>query len=313
VPLPPVSGSQHVITAGPYQAAIASVGATLRQLTFEGRDLIVPFADHQIRPNYRGAVLAPWPNRVIDGRYTVDGEVRQLPLTEPNRGHALHGLVAWTNFEVSTAGPDHVGLRTVVEARTGYPHRLALEVTYQADAVQGLRWSVSVTNLSAQAAPYGTGPHPYLVAGPGRLDECWFELPASDYMTVEGERLLPGKLESVEGTAFDFRQSRRLGPVMIDHAFVGLDFSGASSGSPRPGTVRASLRHPSGSGVAITWDKACPWVQVHTADLPVAQASRLGLAVEPMTCPPDAFNSGTDLIWLEPGGRHRAEWVLTGW
>ncbi|HWU31187.1 MAG TPA: galactose mutarotase, partial [Microbacterium sp.] len=58
------------------------------------------------------------------------------------------------------------------------------------------------------------------------------------------------------------------------------------------------------------WDAGCPWVQVHTADLPDPAASRRGLAVEPMTCPPDAFNSGTDLIVLEPGAAHTAGWSI---
>ncbi|MDR2454930.1 MAG: aldose 1-epimerase family protein [Bifidobacteriaceae bacterium] len=302
----PLSGAQHVIAAGPYRAEIASVGATLRRLAYQGRDLVVPFEAGQVRPHYRGAVLAPWPNRVIDGRYTARGARLQLPLSEPDRLHALHGLALWVGFGARTASGGGVVLEGVVEPQAGYPHRLALEVSYMADAVQGLTWSVAATNLGTQAAPYGCGPHPYLVAGPGVLDSWALTLPAESFIEVEGPRLLPGAVRAVDGLAFDFRAGAVLGATRIDHCFGGIGF-GAD------GRAVARLEDPSGTGVSISWDAACPWVQVHTADLPAPGPSRLGLAVEPMTCPPDAFNSGRDLVWLAPGETHRASWTIAAW
>jgi aldose 1-epimerase len=74
--------------------------------------------------------------------------------------------------------------------------------------------------------------------------------------------------------------------------------------------ARVVVRDPSGTGVALQWGQQCPWVQIHTADRPDPTINRLGLAVEPMTCPPDAFNSGTDLVWLEPGGQFAASWAI---
>jgi len=66
-----------------------------------------------------------------------------------------------------------------------------------------------------------------------------------------------------------------------------------------------------GTGVALIWDpQVLPWVQVHTADRPEPALNRSGIAVEPMTCPPDAFNSGDDLVILDPGARHEASWVI---
>ena len=57
----------------------------------------------EVRPRFSGVLLAPWPNRVADGAYEFDGESHQLPLTEPERGNALHGLVTWDRFELGTA------------------------------------------------------------------------------------------------------------------------------------------------------------------------------------------------------------------
>jgi aldose 1-epimerase len=301
----PASGDQWEIAAGPYRAQIASVGATLRSLTMDGRDLVVPFAAGEVRPLYRGAVLAPWPTRVVDGRYTADGAVRQLPLTEPDRGHALHGLALWLDFRARTATDTKVVLAATVEPQAGYPHRLALEVCYEASAALGLTWSVAAANVGAGAAPYGCGPHPYLVAGPGRLDEWSLTLPADMFAEVSGPRLLPGPVRAVDGLEFDFRAGRVLGAVEIDHAFGGVRWDG--------GRARAEVRDPSGTGVLVEWDRACPWVQVHTADRPAPEPNRLGLAVEPMTCPPDAFNSGVDLVWLAPGATHQAAWRIAGW
>jgi aldose 1-epimerase len=290
---------------------VASVGATLRSLTYEGRDLVVPFAADEVRPFYRGAVLAPWPNRIIDGRWAAHGQEHQLPLTEPARRHALHGLALWLDFRERTASADETVLEAVVEPQDGYPYRLALEVSYLADAVHGLTWSLTATNLTARPAPHGCGPHPYLMAGPAPLDQWSLILPADLVIETDGPRLLPGAARSVDGSEFDFRERRAIGPTRMDHTFGGIRWEAGPERGPRRG--RALVEDPSGTGVSIAWDEACPWLQVHTADRPEPELNRLGLAVEPMTCPPDAFNSGTDLVWLAPGASCRTEWTITGW
>ncbi|MDR2378116.1 MAG: aldose 1-epimerase family protein [Bifidobacteriaceae bacterium] len=314
-PVPrPLSGEQFAIAAGPYRAAIASVGASLRRLRLDGRDLVVPYHADQVRPSYRGAVLAPWPNRVIDGRYSSPGAgdgssadaARQLALTEPERSHALHGLALWLDFAVTARDPASVSLSQVIEPQAGYPWRIALEVAYRLDAVGGLDWRVTARNIGPGTAPYGTGPHPYLVAGPAPLDQWRLTLPAGGFIATEGARLAPAGRRDVDGGDFDFRAGRVLGGVQIDHAFCDVAWDA-------DGFAEAVLEDPSGSGAAIAWDQACPWVQVHTADLPKPAPNRLGLAVEPMTCPPDAFNSRQDLIWLAPGQSHQAVWRLKGW
>ncbi|MDN3310367.1 aldose 1-epimerase family protein [Microbacterium oryzae] len=292
-----ISGTQHVLRAGAYEAAIASVGATLRQLRHEGRDLVVPFAADEVRPAYRGTTLAPWPNRVVDGRYTFDGVEYQLALTEPSRGHALHGLVAWAGFAVVDESESHVTLAATIEPQEAYPWRVAVTTTFALDADNGLTQTVSATNASATRAPFGTGPHPYLVAGEGAVDDWTLALRADTVLGATEERLIPTELAPVTDDAerFDYREARQIGATEIDHAYTGLarDHSGLAA---------AEVTDGRGHGVRMLWDERCPWVQVHTADLPHRGAGhRGGLAVEPMTCPPDAFNSGTDLVLLEPG------------
>ncbi|MFF1571122.1 aldose 1-epimerase family protein [Leifsonia sp. NPDC058292] len=301
----PISGTHFGLTAGDYHATIASVGATLRTLEFRGRHLVVPFEADEIRPVFRGATLAPWPNRVIDGRYTFGGVEQQLAITEPARGHALHGLASWLEFTPVDQSASSVSLVATVEAQAGYPHRVDVSVTFTLDEA-GLHTTVTATNTGTDAAPWGTGPHPYLVAGSGHVDDWSLTLPAATVVTITEERLLPIASVDVasEGDGiFDFREPRTIGDTFIDHAFTGL-------ARDEEGAATVSVLTADGSGVEMTWDHSCPWVQVHTADSDDPSMSRIGLAVEPMTCPPDAFNSGVDLVVLEPGASSSADWTI---
>lgn len=312
----PASGTQHSIRAGDYEAVIASVGASLRSLTHAdrggaGRDLVVPFDADEVRPGFRGTTLAPWPNRVVDGRYSFGGADHELALTEPRRGHALHGLAAWLDYTVVDKGSSHVTLSAVIEPQVGYPWRVTVETTY-ALGPDGLTQTVTATNDGTSPVPWGTGPHPYLVAGASRLDGWTLELPASEVLTVTDDRLIPVGLRAVDAddpARFDFRVARPIGAAEIDHAFTGLT-------RDADGHAIVRVTDAAGRGVQLSWDSACGWVQIHTADIePGHPAHRIGLAVEPMTCAPDAFNAATypfdtGLIQVAPGESSAASWRI---
>lgn len=307
-----LSGTQHALRAGDYEAVIASVGASLRSLTFAGRDLVVPFDADEVRPSYRGATLAPWPNRIVDGLYAFGGTERQVALTEPARHHALHGLAAWLDYEAVDKGPSHVTLEAAVEPQTGYPWRVVIRTTFSLDA-EGLTQTVTATNESPDAAPWGTGPHPYLVAGAGHVDDWTLDLPADEVLAVTPDRLSPIGLRPVDADdpeRFDFRAARAIRAVEIDHAYTALQRDEA-------GLARVRVTDAAGSGVEMTWDAACPWVQIHTSDKGVGKPGhRTGLAVEPMTCAPDAFNADrydydAGLIVLEPEASASASWRIS--
>ena len=308
---PPISGRQHELRFGDYTAVIASVGASVRVLRHRERDLVVPYPADVVRPFFRGVTLAPWPNRVVDGRYAdADGTVHQLALTEPARGHALHGLLAWQDFSDAELAADRVKLVAMLSAQEGYPHPLVVEVGFVLGA-DGLTTTVTGTNLGQDLAPWGTAPHPYLVAGPGAVDDWTLESPAGQVLTVTEDRLIPldlAEVGSYRDGVFDFRQPRLIADTFLDHAFTGL---GANGPEGEPGRATVRVRTGDGSGVAMGFGPECPWVQIHTADQPEASLSRLGLAVEPMTCAPDAFNSGLGLVRLGPGEQHAASWTIS--
>ncbi|WP_253905127.1 aldose 1-epimerase family protein [Arthrobacter sp. H14] len=298
-----LTGTEYAISAGDYDAVIVAQGAALRQLQHRGRDLVISFDAGAPIPDYRGVIAAPWPNRIADGTYTFDGTQYQAEMNEPERNTALHGLVFDREWQLQDHRDSSVTLTCELEPTAGYPFRLRLEVQYGLDDDGGLHTTVTATNTGDRPAPYGVCPHPYLVVGTSPLEEWVLELPADTFLEVTEDRLLPLETAMVQGHEFDFRTPRTIGSVEIDHAFTDINWDAE-------GRAALLLRDPAGTGVGMSWDRTCPWLQVHTADKPEPLPNRLGLAVEPMTCPPDAFNSGTDLIRLEPGAAHTAGWSI---
>lgn len=283
----PPSGEQFEIAAGGYRAVVTESGAALRELTYQGRPLLDGFGSDEQAGGGRGQVLIPWPNRIRDGRYDFDGRSQVLGLTDRAYGNASHGLVRWAAWTLEEHTPVSVSLIYRLMAQTGYPWSLELRMVYDLSA-DGLTVTHSATNLSAERAPYAAGMHPYLSAGPGPIDGWELTLPASQRVLVD-ERQLPAGSESVDGTPYDFRISRPIRETVFDHPFTGLE---------RDEEARATveLRDPAtGLGVALWVDGLHDWLQVFSEP-----SARRSLAVEPMTAPPDAFNSGTGLVVLDP-------------
>lgn len=290
------SGHTLVLRHGEYAAEVVGVGAALRSLTHRDRPLVAGWPAGEICPDYRGWVLQPWPNRVAGGSYDFDGTTHQLPLTEPALGHALHGLVGWTHWDVHHPDAARASLRHQLVPRKGYPFTLDLAVDYQL-AADGLHVAVSATNVGDRPAPYGSGHHPYLTLG-RPVDELELTLPASTWCEMD-DRLLPGPVRPVDGTPYDFRSRRPIGDLVLDHPFSGLVGDTASLHDPVSGRV-----------VRLRLGAGCEWLHVFTAD--TVTPSREAVAIEPMSCPPDAFRSGVGVVVLEPGESHRLEFAISG-
>lgn len=288
------TGQQYVLEAHRYRAVVTQGCGALRSLTYDGRDLIDGFAEDAMPTGGRGQLLVPWPNRIRDGRYTFGGVTQQLALTEPKRGNASHGLVRWVSWTATAVTEGRVELAYFLPAQTGYPWALALTTTYALGA-DGLTVTQAATNLATEAAPYASGAHPYLVAGPGPCDAWTLELPAATRLVTDDERLLPVGTEPGDA----FRAPARLGDAVLNHAYTDLDRDAS-------GRATVSLRSPQGEGVALWVDEHHRWLQVYTAD--DTATPRTSVAVEPMTAPPDAFNSGDDVVVLAPGATFAASW-----
>lgn len=303
----PLSGRQIELVLGDQEATITDVGAKVRRYAVGGRDVFTPFPAEVPAPAGHGAVLAPWPNRIRDGRYAFDGVEHQLDLSEPALSNALHGLVMWQRWtEVPVEGPPARGEAVALEVRispgAGYPFDLLLTVTYRLTAA-GLHVQAVATNLGEHTAPYGIGFHPWLSPGDASLDECTMRLDASTRVLVD-DRLLPVGTAPVSGDD-DLRTPRSMSGLDLDDAFVEVlrDDEGLSW---------VHLTGPDGRTAAVWMDESMDTWQVCSGDhLAVVDWRRTGLAAEPMSCIADAFRTGDRLVRLEPGTSHEVTWGAT--
>ncbi|MGW2564471.1 aldose epimerase family protein [Streptomyces sp. NPDC001514] len=299
------TGEQWELRHGSHTAVVAQLGSALRHYSVGGRPVLDGFDADATITGGRGQLLVPWPNRVGGGRYTWNGRDLQLPLNEPAKNNAIHGLLRWTPWNLLDHEEKVVRTGTTLFPQPGYPFRLQLTAEYRLGP-EGLAVTVTATNLGETVAPYGAGQHPYLTVGTDLVDEAVLTVPARQWLPTD-EQGLPVGSEPVEGTPYDFRTPRPIGDQALDTAFAGLDRDPS-------GRVVVRLAHPSGhQGIDAWLGEGAEYVQVFTGDtLPEAERRR-SIAVEAMSCPPDAFRSGTAVAALAPGSRHVLRWGLTPW
>jgi aldose 1-epimerase len=295
------SGEQIEIATGDQRAVVVEVGGGLRAYRTGDREILDGYAADEMCTSGRGQVLLPWPNRIQDGSYDFDGRRHQLPLTEPEHRNAIHGLVRWASWRTAEREPDRVAIEHMLHPHPGYPFSLALRIEYALSG-EGLSVRTVATNLGAEPCPYGAGAHPYLTVGTETIDGVVLRVPALEVIHTD-ERGIPVDSVRVDGSEYDFRDARPIGATRLDNALTGLERG-------PDGLARVTLEDPR-RGVSLTlWaDASYRYVMVFTGD-PLPDVNRRSLAVEPMTCPPNAFRTGQDLIRLEPGASHTAAWGL---
>lgn len=302
----PPSGEQFEIVGGDQRATIVEVGGGVRCYSVGERAVLEPYDLNDMCDGAHGAVLVPWPNRLADGRYRFEDTEHQLALSEPAKGNAIHGLLRWLPWRPLERDGERVLMGVRLHPQPGYPFDLEVTVEYALSG-EGLTVATTARNLGGSACPYGAGQHPYLSPGEGLIDDCTLQLPAETLITTDPERGLPSGKVSLQDGPLDFRRPRRLGGTTIDSPFTDLRRG-------EDGRACARLTAPDGSCVELWVDEHHRVLQVFTGDTLAPARRRTGLALEPMTCPPDAFRSGEGLIRLEPGQAVRTSWGvhLTG-
>jgi len=294
------SGEQFELSSGGQRAVIVEVGGGVREYSVDGRAVLDPYPVEQMADGAHGAALVPWPNRLADGRYEWDGGDHQVALTEPEKHNAIHGFLRWRPWTAREQEPSRVVMATRLLPLMGYPFPLEVSVAYEL-ADDGLTVSTTAANLGERPCPYGCGQHPYLSPGKGLIDDCTVELDAATRILTDEERQLPTGREPVEGTPFDFRSPKRLGEEPVDFAFTDLARDAA-------GRAWTRLRAPDGSCAELWVDESYPFVELYTGDTLSPSRARRGLGTEPMSCAPNAFQSGEGLVRLEPGESFTATW-----
>ena len=289
------TGSQVHLRRGAVTAQIAQVGASLRSLRIGDVDLISPYPLDQPTPSCSGVVLVPWPNRVRDGRWNDDGAERLLSSSEPKLGNASHGLLRFTAYSIEQTD-DAAVLRAAVVPQTGYPYLLDTSVSYDLDE-DGIEVTHTITNRSQTPAPVAVGTHPFVTIGDVDAHELVLRVPAATAFEVD-ERMLPTGTRPADAA---LREGVRLGDVTLDTGFGDLT-------RDDDGLVRHSLTAPDGRRVTLWQGAGFDFVQVYTTTAYPGQP--LAVAIEPMTAPADALNSGVGIRRLAPGETWTLHWGI---
>lgn len=293
------SGLQWAIEAEGHRAVIVEVGGVLRHYSVGGREVLDGFGPEEISPASAGQILAPWPNRIRDGHYTFEDTAYQLALTEPARHNAIHGLVNWSRWRLVEQADDAVTVEFDLPPQIGYPWSLTLRTRWSVSA-DGLRSDQEVVNTSDRNAPWGFSVHPYLRLPGVAVDDLLLHVPGRSRVLADA-RLLPIGAVKVAGTEYDYTEPRRIGEAVLDTTFGDLEHA------PDGGSA-VTIAAPGAGSVTVWGDENFRWWQVFSGDTLHGERFRRSVAIEPMTCPPDAFRSGRDLLVLEPGRTWRASW-----
>lgn len=296
------SGEQFELRLGDQVAVVVEVGGGVRSYSVGERPVLDGYDEADQCDGARGQTLAPWPNRVKDGKWSFGGQSLQLALTEPDQHNAIHGLVRWATWSVTTKSAAAVTLSTVVHPQPGYPWTVEVSNDWRLEDT-GLSVTTTMTNRSDSAAPVAVGFHPYLAPGVPTVDDALLTLPAQTRLPT-GPQQIPTGTEPVAGSAYDFREPRRIGDLRIDFAFTDLV-------RDADGRCRLRLCGPDGQpGVALWVDESYSYLEVFTGDTLAPGRRRRGLGIEPMSAPPNAMATGQSLVVLDPDGSWNGSWGI---
>ncbi|GGI42119.1 aldose 1-epimerase [Cnuibacter physcomitrellae] len=301
------TGSQYLLTLDAdghsVRAIVTELAAGIRMLERDGHALVEHYGEDEIAPQAAGIVLVPWPNRIAGGRWTYRGAVQQLDITEPALGNASHGLLRNTGYRL-VEQEAHRSLQTAsVFPQHGYPFHLETFVEHALTS-DGMTVTHTLVNRGETEAPVAVGAHPYLRVGDTPLDDCTLTVRAERRLVVDAAQIPTGS-EGVAGTDADLSGGRRVADLDVNHAYAGL--------AENDGRFVQTLTAPDGRVTELWADPDFGYVQVFTPrSFPPTSGGRRAVALEPMTAPADAFNSGEGLRWLAPGESWTLSWGIRG-
>ena len=296
------SGEQIAIAHGDQRAVITEVGATLRTYAKGGVAVIEGFDGEEVPTGARGQVLYPWPNRIGDGEWTFSDRVAHPTVDDVEHATAIHGLVRWRPFRIDSVNQNRCVLTVLLHPTPDYPFLSEISLAYHLGSL-GLTVTTTVTNRDDVPIPFGVGFHPYLAVTTPTIEGSQLEVPAKGFIAVNARQLPTGEILPLAGNQLDFSTMKSINGHDLDVTYTELvrDDTGMSSVVVVDGT---------GGEVELSVDRNFPYLQVFTGDTLEKGRRRTAIAIEPMTCPPDALRSGKDIVILEPGRQWTGSWRL---
>lgn len=296
------SGEQIAIAHGDQRAVITEVGATLRTYVKGGLSVVEGFAGEEVPTGARGQVLYPWPNRIGDGHWSFSDRTVRPTIDDVKHSTAIHGLIRWRPFRIDSVNQNRCVLTLLLHPTPGYPFLSEISVAYHLGSL-GLTVTTTVTNRDDVPIPFGVGFHPYLAVTTPTIEGAELEVPAKAYIAVNERHLPTGEILPVTGNALDFTHRKSISGHELDVTYTELERDDS-------GLATAVLVDGTGGVIELSVDRNFPYLQIYTGDHLERGRRRTSVAVEPMTCPPDALRSGKDVVVLEPGQHWAGSWRL---
>ncbi|MCA9355023.1 hypothetical protein KC865_00535 [Candidatus Kaiserbacteria bacterium] len=243
----------------------------------------------------KSSFLAPYPNRIADGKYRFNNNVYQFDINKPRENNSIHGFLSNQIFTGIKSGDVddcyEIILSCKVEGVSGYPFPFSVDVVYRFGGVW-LQVDTIITNTGQNVIPVGFGWHPYFRMT-GTVDNLLMQMSGVDKIEVD-KRLIPTG-EKIKYKRFD--KFTRIGDIELDTGFVFLNDQKEIQ----------LLDEAHGMYVTISMrgkDNQYKYVQLYTPP------HRGSIAIEPMTCATDAFNNGWGLKKLSPRECLRAQFTI---
>lgn len=288
-------------TTGAFVSILPTRGATVHELGLPGPDGVVHSVMQPMRTRIevlrhrwaKGAQLAPWPNRIQGASYEFQGQTYSPAKNfRPQGGHAIHGLVMFESTRLVSKVPVHGTMEFTLQSKgwQGYPFPVKMSFRFGLEATEGFRMETEIENVGAGPCPVGHGWHPYFRLGDS-IKPNLLHLPA-------GRRLPMTSRAVPDGSRVEWNAFAKPAPIGEDFLDACVELS-AKSGKATSRLIDTDKR------LALdVWQETGAgkygYVQVFT------HPRRHCLAIEPMTCAPNAFQNGMGLVVLKPGESLRA-------
>ncbi|WNO55207.1 aldose epimerase family protein [Stakelama saccharophila] len=212
-------------------ATVITYGAALQALILpdaqgEPADITLGYSDiedYLEQPQYFGATVGRFANRVARGTFVIDGKTYHTPLNDGD--NTLHGgtkgfdKVLWDVVGTRDDDTASVTMRYVSpDGDMGYPGKLTVNATYALDDHDQL--TITYTATTTKPTVVNISNHSYWnLSGEGSANGAMADLltiPADYYTPTDATAIPTGELRAVEGTVFDFRKPRAIGARVRD-------------------------------------------------------------------------------------------------